>query len=670
MPEREFEIYLSVLSRLLRLTSKQKDAIADELRDHLEERLTDLMQSGLSREDAIKQALDDFGDVSGLALDFTNVSRTPFRRLVMRTTLATAVVTGIAMLGLFLFAPEPERGTQFVSVVHAQQEKPDVPKKAIVANAEPKSVFLQDHELFPDFLTDESGCNFSDTPLEDALQFFATLHEIQILMDRQALHDAGVAVDAPITITIGSEDYKQAKFTFEEVLNLVCRPLSLGWRVDGDIVIITTIDGLREHLLTRHYDLSPLQRVGYSVARLREAILLEGHGWVEDGTGNGTTTTYGDTISIRASHDSHRRIARLLAALEKPERVTHLSFSSNRKEIHEALAKRVDCNFADTPLSDAVQFFTTTSQIPFQIDATGLKDAGIDVDVPVTLTLTRKPLEQVLRLMLKEKHLTTEVRNGMLMVRTLDDANQDLSSVVYDVGRLVAVDSKDCGKNGATRCAADEGKLEDLQNLIYELHPDGWEVEGSGNGKLVSLETGVLVIQQTDLVHGELQSLFARLHAAAEKAQKVPTATPPEPKLITRSYLISKDAATDLSTSLRELVAVPSWKLAINGEVPSVHVVAAEPRLQEVSGTVVGGPFEVRMPEPKAPPKPEPGKAAPNADPVKSIIVRPQANVVIRQTPENHRAIERFIRNVTGDSSVRGIDPNQQNGGGFGGGFF
>ena len=32
MPEREFELYLSALSRLLRLNPQQKDAIADELR--------------------------------------------------------------------------------------------------------------------------------------------------------------------------------------------------------------------------------------------------------------------------------------------------------------------------------------------------------------------------------------------------------------------------------------------------------------------------------------------------------------------------------------------------------------------------------------------------------------------------------------------------------------
>jgi hypothetical protein len=73
MPEQEFEIYLTLLSRLLRLSPSQKAAISDELRDHLEQRLGDLLQTGVSREEAIRIAMEEFGDVTGLALDLTRV---------------------------------------------------------------------------------------------------------------------------------------------------------------------------------------------------------------------------------------------------------------------------------------------------------------------------------------------------------------------------------------------------------------------------------------------------------------------------------------------------------------------------------------------------------------------------------------------------------------------
>ena len=49
--DRECENYLGLLSRLLRLDAGQRDRIARELRDHMEQRLADLMADGVSRQD-------------------------------------------------------------------------------------------------------------------------------------------------------------------------------------------------------------------------------------------------------------------------------------------------------------------------------------------------------------------------------------------------------------------------------------------------------------------------------------------------------------------------------------------------------------------------------------------------------------------------------------------
>ena len=61
MPEQDFELYLSLLSRFLRLQPAQRDEVADELRDHLDQRLEELAARGLSREQAIHKALEEFG---------------------------------------------------------------------------------------------------------------------------------------------------------------------------------------------------------------------------------------------------------------------------------------------------------------------------------------------------------------------------------------------------------------------------------------------------------------------------------------------------------------------------------------------------------------------------------------------------------------------------------
>src|SRR6516165_2860516 len=94
MPEQDFELYLSLLSRFLRLKSTQRDEIADELRDHLEARQAELAAHGLSGEEAIRSALDEFGDAAELANHFTRVSHIRKRRLIMRVTFGT--ITALA----------------------------------------------------------------------------------------------------------------------------------------------------------------------------------------------------------------------------------------------------------------------------------------------------------------------------------------------------------------------------------------------------------------------------------------------------------------------------------------------------------------------------------------------------------------------------------------------
>src|SRR5258708_10980429 len=106
MPEQDFDSYLSLMSRFLRLKPAQRDEIADELRDHLEERLEELAARGLSREEAIKAALDEFGDAAELANHFTHVAHIRKRRLIMRFTFGTVAALAASLLVATPFWPE------------------------------------------------------------------------------------------------------------------------------------------------------------------------------------------------------------------------------------------------------------------------------------------------------------------------------------------------------------------------------------------------------------------------------------------------------------------------------------------------------------------------------------------------------------------------------------
>lgn len=98
MPEAEFETYLAAMAKLLRLSPTQRDAIAGELRDHLESRLADLMAMGVERDEAVRRALDEFGDAAVLSDELVRPRRDLKRRRLMQGSLATAALAAMAVL--------------------------------------------------------------------------------------------------------------------------------------------------------------------------------------------------------------------------------------------------------------------------------------------------------------------------------------------------------------------------------------------------------------------------------------------------------------------------------------------------------------------------------------------------------------------------------------------
>jgi len=97
--EQEFETYLKLLGRLLRLSESQREEIAEEFRAHFDQRVEELVDQGQNSETAIRAALRDFGDASALAQELTRISRQRKRRLIMKTSIGS--VAACAAIGFF-----------------------------------------------------------------------------------------------------------------------------------------------------------------------------------------------------------------------------------------------------------------------------------------------------------------------------------------------------------------------------------------------------------------------------------------------------------------------------------------------------------------------------------------------------------------------------------------
>ena len=110
MSDQEFNNYLTLLAGLLRLGDKQRRAIAEELRTHLEDRLEELLARGVPREEAVRRALSEFGDAAGLAAQFASISRGRRRRWLMRVTTFSVAAIVLLAAGLATFWPGRNAG--------------------------------------------------------------------------------------------------------------------------------------------------------------------------------------------------------------------------------------------------------------------------------------------------------------------------------------------------------------------------------------------------------------------------------------------------------------------------------------------------------------------------------------------------------------------------------
>ncbi len=149
MSEHEFEAYLNLLARTLRLSDKQRDRIAGELRDHMEQRLDELMDAGLTRHDAALKALDEFGDANVLAHELSDSARLKQRRRLMQTTFATASVAAVVTLGVMYLAPSNYQGQPSQPLASAQDATGELREPAgnitpaPDADGQPKGSLLQ-----------------------------------------------------------------------------------------------------------------------------------------------------------------------------------------------------------------------------------------------------------------------------------------------------------------------------------------------------------------------------------------------------------------------------------------------------------------------------------------------------------------------------------------------
>ncbi len=290
MTNDEFENYLTLLSRMLQLRSGQNEAIAEELRVHLEERFGELTAQGVEPKKAVSIALSEFGDAAALASKFAEISRLKTRRIMMRSTIGCLFV-GAVVLGWVLSAIPDAGSDLLLNVAQAQnqtEEKVDQP------------VQLSEREIAEEATRQKlekkiSFC-FVDEPISYCMAFLADQTETQVLIDAKSLEDFGMDPESPITMQMKEVPTKLA-------LRLMLEQIDLAYRIDHNLVIVTTQEDAEGQLCIRMYDIVGLLESNIA-ARPKISTTQFGGSGFGDGGGFGDNK---DTTVAKADGQSQQK---------------------------------------------------------------------------------------------------------------------------------------------------------------------------------------------------------------------------------------------------------------------------------------------------------------------------------------------------------------------------
>ncbi|MBI2932572.1 MAG: hypothetical protein HYY16_13055 [Planctomycetes bacterium] len=180
--------------------------------------------------------------------------------------------------------------------------------------------------------------------------------------------------------------------------------------------------------------------------------------------------------------------------------------------------QRVSMDFKEASLEDVVDFLRDFSGINFHVDPDIRERVGGE---PVRITIKVKDLllKSALKLMLSSRDLSAVYRDGIVIIQHKDQGAAEVKVVVYDVRDLLfkledfpgpTVELKPNGVGPDIVFVIEDPKPAITEEFIVDIVKShtgdrSWEENPKAS---VDLANGLLVVTQTQKVHGEIRRLL------------------------------------------------------------------------------------------------------------------------------------------------------------------
>lgn len=186
--------------------------------------------------------------------------------------------------------------------------------------------------------------------------------------------------------------------------------------------------------------------------------------------------------------------------------------------------------FPGIPLIDILNHIKEEHNLPIAIDMAGLDELAISPDTEIEVSYANMSLRSALNLMLKQpglEDLTFIIDNEVLLITTEERANESVQTHLYWIKDL---QPKTIGSAAAHERSAEGRGRSSFQTrspnttlreaIIQCIESDSWMENGKGEGAIVQIEPGILIVSQTHRVHQEIKNFLEAIRTLREENMK------------------------------------------------------------------------------------------------------------------------------------------------------
>ncbi len=233
MSNEEFETYVALMGKLLQLTPEQREQISGELQDHLQMRVADLVEDGMTKSDAVKQAVEEFGDAAVMAKNFQTVLNLKRRRWMMRfATISMAGAFLAAVLTMAMWPDNSRFGSPNKSLAQVEEGAAD---QALKTDDQPVlSEATQRTRHAEEVLKQNISLQYDEQPFQEIELELEQRTGLNFILSNSAQDDS-LGGDEPVTFNL-------VDMPLGKALQLMLRTKNATYVIEDGVVVIISLD--------------------------------------------------------------------------------------------------------------------------------------------------------------------------------------------------------------------------------------------------------------------------------------------------------------------------------------------------------------------------------------------------------------------------------------------